>query len=118
MEVQKFYYELLQLKKDSPSRTSIHTVIKHESEVSKDKSSASSLFDSTKDTASRRTLTPVQRSSAGHLHPSGVREMSSHMKKFSGKRAKDDTFEVWLDDFEEPITDCGWTDDMKSRWFS
>ena len=118
-EVKKLYDELLQFKKDSPStKTTMHAVTKHESESSEDERLASSSSESAEDTISRRTSTPVQRSSAAHPHPPGFREVSSRVEKFSGKRAEDGTFEVWLDDFEEATTDCGWTDDMRARWFS
>ena len=118
-EVKKLYDELLQLKKDSPStNTTMHAVTKRESESSEDERSASSSSESAEDTISRHTSTLVQRSSTVRPHPPGFREVSSRVEKFSGKRAEDGTFEVWLDDFEEATTDCGWTDDMRARWFS
>jgi len=49
-------------------------------------------------------------------HPPGFKEASSRVEKFFGKRAED-TFEVWLDDFEEATTDCGWTNKLRARWF-
>jgi len=39
-------------------------------------------------------------------------------RKFSGKRAEDGTFEVWLDDFKEVTTDYDWSDKMREKWFS
>ena len=76
----------------------------------------SSSSESTKDTTSRHVLMPIQRSSTPCPHPSGFREVSSHME-FSGRQAEDDVFKVWLDDFGEATTDCGWTDNMRAMWF-
>ena len=52
-------------------------------------------------------------------HPPEFKEVSSRVKKFAGKKAEDGMFEVWLEDFEEATTDCGWTDNMRARfsWF-
>ena len=84
----------------------LHTVTKRESEASEDESWASCSSESAKDTASRRMLTPVQRSSAACPHPPGFREVSSCVEKFSGKRVEDGTFKVWLHDFKKAITNC------------
>jgi len=59
-----------------------------------------------------------QRRSAAHPHPPGFKEVTGLVSKFSGKQAEDGTFEVWLKDFEEATTDCGWSDKMRARWFS
>ena len=98
-----------------------HEEVKQDLETSEHESSESSSSESTEDTNSsnsRRTPS-VQRGSVSRSpHPPGFKEVSSRVEKFSGKRAEDGTFEVWLDDFEEATTDCGWTDNMKARWFS
>jgi len=39
------------------------------------------------------------------------------MDKFSGKPGDND-FEVWVDDFQEATTDCGWDDKQRVQWFS
>ena len=85
----------------------MHVVTKRESEAFEDESWASSSSEYAEDTASRLMLTPVQRSSAAYPHPPGFREVSSCVEKFSGKRAENGTFKVWLHDFEEAITNCG-----------
>ena len=111
---------LIQLKKESSSRkTKSHEETKQESEPSDHESSESSSSSaSSESVVSRTSTTPVRSASARSPHPPGFKEISSRVEKFSGKRAEDGTFEVWLDDFEEATADCGWTDKMRATWFS
>ena len=49
--------------------------------------------------------------------PPGFRESQKRVDKLSGKSSEND-FEVWLVDFIEATTDCMWTDDDRTHWFS
>ena len=40
----------------------------------------------------------------------GFKSLHARVDKFSGQRG-DDYFEVWVEDFMEATTDCGWNDD-------
>ena len=117
-EVKKLHDGISKLQKGSPNRKTTELSGKKESEVSEHDGSESSSSESAGSTTSSRRSTQVPRRSAARPHPPGFREVSSRVEKFSGKRAEDGTFEVWLDDFEEATNDCGWTDDMRARWFS
>ena len=85
--------------------------------TSPESESKGSSSESVSSVASTHTM-QSQRRGATRPHPPGFREVSSRVSKFSGKPAEDGTFEVWLEDFEEATTDCGWRDKMRARWFS
>ena len=51
------------------------------------------------------------------LQPRGFKELRFRIDKFSGKGENDD-FEVWVEDYKEATTDCGWTDEQRAHWFS
>jgi len=38
------------------------------------------------------------------------------VSKFSGDSSED--FDAWLADYYEATTNCGWTDDLRAKWFS
>ena len=46
-----------------------------------------------------------------------VFEHCTRLEKFSG-RTGDNDFEVWVEDFKEATTDCGWNDQLRARWFA
>ena len=118
-QVKELTQKLLQLKKESPSgETKVQEVTKHESGQSDHESLESSSSQSSEDTISSASSAPVRSAPTRSPHPPGFKEISSRVEKFSGKRAEDGTFEVWLDDFEEATTDCGWSDKMRATWFS
>ena len=118
-QVKELTQKLFQLKKESPSgETKVQEVTKHESGQSDHESSESSSSESSEDTVLSASATPVRNAPKCSPHPPGFKEISSRVEKFSGKRAEDGTFEVWLDDFEEATTDCGWSDKMRATWFS
>ena len=48
--------------------------------------------------------------------PPGFKELRERVSKFSGDGKED--FEVWLADYCEATGDCGWTDQLRARWFS
>jgi len=50
-------------------------------------------------------------------HPPGFRTLINRIDKFSGHQGDDD-FELWLLDFKEVTTSCGWDDNQRSKWFS
>ena len=43
--------------------------------------------------------------------------MCNRVPKFSGNGG-DSNFALWVEDFEEASTDCGWSDTQCARWFS
>ena len=96
----------------------VQKVTKQEEEQSDHESSELSSSESSEDTVSSASTTPVRSASTHSLHPPGFKEISSRVEKFSGKRAEDGTFEVWVDDFKEATKDCGWSDKMRATWFS
>lgn len=53
----------------------------------------------------------------GRLHPPGFKEVCKRVSKFSGSGGDSD-FALWVEDFEEASTDCGWSDAQRARWFS
>ena len=48
--------------------------------------------------------------------PPGFKELRERVTKFTGDGKED--FEVWLADYYEATGDCGWTDQLRARWFS
>ena len=53
----------------------------------------------------------------GSIHPKGFKELRFRVDKFSGNTREAD-FEVWLEDFLEATSYCGWTDVDQAKWFS
>jgi len=48
--------------------------------------------------------------------PPAFKELRARVNKFSGESKED--FEMWLADYCEATGDCGWSDDLRVRWFS
>ena len=48
--------------------------------------------------------------------PPGFKELRERVTKFTGDGKEG--FEVWLADYCEATGDCGWTDQLRARWFS
>ena len=48
--------------------------------------------------------------------PPGFKELHEQVTKFTGDGKEN--FEVWLADYYEVTGDCGWTDQLRARWFS
>ena len=81
-------------------------------------SSESSDNESTSDT-NETTSHPPSQHSRRYLdpHPPGFRALCTRLEKFS-VRTGDNDFEVWVEDFKEATTDCGWNDQLQARWFA
>ena len=54
--------------------------------------------------------------SAVFKQPPGFKDLRERVNKFAGDGKED--FEVWLADYCEATEDCGWTDQLRARWFS
>ena len=57
------------------------------------------------------------RTSTSRLHPPGFKQLCNRVPKFSGK-GDDSDFALWVEDFEEASTDCGWSNTQRAKWFS
>ena len=64
------------------------------------------------------SLSTVSSNTATSLfkQPPAFKELRERISKFSGESKED--FEVWLADYCEATGDCGWTDELRARWFS
>ena len=60
------------------------------------------------------SVTPT--SMVAFQQPPGFKELRERVSKFAGDGKED--FEVWLADYCEATGDCGWTDQLRARWFS
>ena len=93
-------------------QTSVEKVTKQDESNEESASSRDSSQDShstIRSTYSRRR--------ANDPHPPGFRSLSGWIEKFSGRQGDAD-FELWVMDFNEATTNCGWDDIQCAKWFS
>ena len=93
-------------------QTSVEKVTKQDESNEESASSSDSSQDShstVRSTYSRRR--------ANDPHPPGFRSLSGRIEKFSGRQGDAD-FELWVMDFNEATTNCGWDDIQRAKWFS
>ena len=99
-----------------PATVSVETV-DHVTEsvegiIQEESSEDSSAADSHSSSRTRRLKGRVK-----DPHPPGFRSLSGRIEKFSGRQGDDD-FELWVMDFNEATTNCGWNDVQRAKWFS
>jgi len=66
----------------------------------------------------KQLLTPSRSrgSKSTQPHPSGFKEIHTHVEKLSGNKGAD--LNWWLEDFQEEWEDCCWDDNTQTKWFS
>ena len=109
----------------SKSKTTQREEVVDDTAVPQKTDSSSSGDESTEDRSSNHSssegslhLATQTRSRQGKdPHPPGFRTLINRIDKFSGHQGDDD-FELWLLDFKEVTTSCGWDDNQRSKWFS